>query len=72
MFVEGDDAEGIYEVVRGTVRLYKLLPDGRRQIIGFMSAGHLLGLAPEGHYVYGAEAITPVLPRRYKRTAFDR
>jgi CRP/FNR family transcriptional regulator len=72
VFVEGDDAEGIYEVVRGTVRLYKLLPDGRRQIIGFMSAGHLLGLAPEGHYVYGAEAITPVMLRRYKRTAFDR
>jgi CRP/FNR family transcriptional regulator len=34
------------------VRLYKLLPDGRRQITGFMSAGHLLGLAPEGHHVY--------------------
>jgi CRP/FNR family transcriptional regulator len=72
LFVEGDDAEGIYEVVRGTVRLYKLLPDGRRQITGFMSAGHLLGLAPEGHYVYSAEAITEVTLRRYKRTAFDR
>jgi CRP/FNR family transcriptional regulator len=72
LFVEGDDADTIYEVVQGTVRLYKLLPDGRRQIIGFMSSGHLLGLAPEGRYVYSAEAITRVTLRRYKRQAFDR
>jgi CRP/FNR family transcriptional regulator len=72
LFVEGDDAESIYEVVQGTVRLYKLLPDGRRQIIGFMTAGHLLGLAPEGRYVYSAEAITGVTVRRYRRSAFDR
>ncbi len=72
VFVEGDDADSIYEVMRGTLRLYKLLSDGRRQIIGFMAPGHLVGLAPEGQYVYSAEAITEVTLRRYKRTAFDR
>jgi CRP/FNR family transcriptional regulator len=72
VFVEGDDSDSIYEVVRGTLRLYKLLPDGRRQIIGFMTVGHLLGLAPEGVYVYSVEAITDVVLRRYKRAAFDR
>jgi CRP/FNR family transcriptional regulator len=72
VFVEGDDADSIYEVVRGMLRLYKLLPDGRRQITGFMAPGHLVGLAPEGQYVYSAEAITEVVLRRYKRTAFDR
>ena len=72
LFVEGDEADSIYEIVRGMVRIHKLLPDGRRQITGFLSAGHLLGLAPEGAFVYTAEAITEVTLCRYKRAAFDR
>jgi CRP/FNR family transcriptional regulator, anaerobic regulatory protein len=72
LFAEGDEAESVYEVVRGMLRLYKLLPDGRRLITGFLSAGHLLGLAPEGVCVYTAEAITEVTLCRYKRTAFER
>ena len=72
LFSEGDEADSVYEVVRGMLRLYKLLPDGRRQITGFLSAGHFLGLAPEGVCVYTAEAITEVTLCRYKRKAFDR
>jgi CRP/FNR family transcriptional regulator len=72
LFAEGDDADSVYEVVHGMLRLYKLLPDGRRLITGFLSAGHLLGLAPEGVCVYTAEAITEVTLCRYKRTAFER
>src|ERR1700751_3660660 len=56
LFVEGDEASSVYEIVSGMLRLVKLLPDGRRQITGFLSAGHLLGLAPEGVHVYSAEA----------------
>jgi CRP/FNR family transcriptional regulator len=72
LFSEGDQADSVYEVVRGMLRLCKLLPDGRRQITGFLSAGQFLGLAPEGVCVYTAEAITEVTLCRYKRPAFDR
>lgn len=72
LFAEGDDRNSIYEIVRGMLRLVKLLPDGRRQITGFLSAGHLLGLAPEGVHVYTAEAITEVTLCRYGRAAFER
>jgi CRP/FNR family transcriptional regulator len=72
LFSEGDETDCVYEVVRGMLRLYKLLPDGRRQITGFLSAGHLLGVAPEGVCIYTAEAITEVTLCRYKRTTFDR
>jgi CRP/FNR family transcriptional regulator len=72
LFTEGDDAQGVYEVVSGMLRLYKLLPDGRRQITGFLSAGQILGLAPEGIHVYSAEAITPVTLCRYARNGLDR
>ena len=72
VFCEGDDAECVYEVVSGTLRLYKLLPDGRRQITGFPSTGHLLGLAPDGEHVYSAEAVTAVTLCRYPRASFNR
>jgi CRP/FNR family transcriptional regulator, anaerobic regulatory protein len=72
LFAEGDEADSIYEVLRGTVRLYKLLPDGRRLITAFVSAGRLLGLALDDVCVYTAEAITDVTLYRYKRTAFER
>jgi CRP/FNR family transcriptional regulator len=72
LFAEGDASDSVYEVVRGMLRLYKLLPDGRRQITGFLTKGHLLGLAPEGTCVYTAEAITQVTVCRYKRSVFER
>jgi CRP/FNR family transcriptional regulator, anaerobic regulatory protein len=72
MFAEGDDADAVYEVVRGMLKLYKLLPDGRRQVTGFLSAGHLVGLAHEQLYLYTAEAITPVTACRYPRARFER
>jgi CRP/FNR family transcriptional regulator len=71
LFSEGDEAENVYEVVQGTLRLYKLLSDGRRQITGFLSAGHLLGLAHEECYLYTAEAITEVTLCRYPRARFN-
>jgi len=72
LFSEGDEAEGVFEVVSGTLRLYKVLIDGRRQIIGFVSGGQLLGLAPQRQYLCTAEAVTPLTVRRYQRPAFER
>jgi len=72
LFSEGEAADGAFEVVKGTLRLYKLLPDGRRQIVGFPAAGTLLGLAPEGAHVYSAEAVTDVTLCRYPRASFNR
>jgi CRP/FNR family transcriptional regulator len=72
LFSEGDPATNVYQVVSGTLRLYKALPDGRRQITGFLSAGHLLGLSLNDLHLYTAEAITEVNLRRYPRAWFDR
>lgn len=71
-FCEGDPAANVYEVVDGMLKLYKLLPDGRRQVTGFLTSGHLLGLASAERYLYTAEAITPVTLRRYPRARFER
>lgn len=72
VFCEGDRAENVYEVASGMLRLYKALPDGRRQITGFLSAGHILGLSHNDLYLYTVEAITDVNLRRYPRARFER
>jgi len=72
LFSEGDKAESVFEVLSGMVRLYKLLPDGRRQVTGFLTAGQLLGLAPEGTCVFTADAVTEISVCCYPRAAFER
>ncbi|MDR3464293.1 MAG: cyclic nucleotide-binding domain-containing protein, partial [Beijerinckiaceae bacterium] len=53
---EGDPAADFYNVTLGHVKLFKLLPDGRRQITGFAQAGVFLGLAGSATYSFSAEA----------------
>jgi len=58
LFIEDDPAKFLYTVVCGTFQIYKLLPDGRRQITGFLFPGDFLGLANDAVYAYSAEAVT--------------
>jgi len=48
----------IYKVVSGTVRTYKVLVDGRRQIGAFHLAGDIFGLETGDVHTFSAEAIT--------------
>ena len=59
IFDEADPAEYVYTITAGTVKVYKLLGDGRRQITGFLFAGDFLGLIHNEAYVYSAEALVP-------------
>ena len=45
------------------MRLYRLLADGRRQIIAFRSAGDIIGIGSHGKQFCSAEAVTPVTMR---------
>jgi len=67
IFYEGDDAEHVYNVTEGVVRVSKMLPDGRRQITGFLFPGDFLGLSHDDAYAYTAEAIGPSRLCRFKR-----
>lgn len=57
LLYEGDKADYVYNVVNGTLRMSKLLSDGRRQITGFLMAGDFLGFARDEAYSYDAEAV---------------
>ena len=70
LFDQGALASNVFNVTDGVVRLYKSLPDGRRQIMGFALPGDFLGLALMDRYGVTAEAITPVRVCRFGRPAF--
>ena len=71
VFFEGDPATHLYEVIEGVLKLYKLTPDGRRQITGFLYPGQLLGLNVGDSFAYSAEAITKTVLCRYPRKKLD-
>jgi CRP/FNR family transcriptional regulator, anaerobic regulatory protein len=70
LFEQGAIAGSVFNVTDGIVRLYKSLPDGRRQIVGFALPGDFLGLALMDRYGVAAEAVTNVRACRFARTAF--
>jgi len=69
---EGDPAEHFFNVTAGTAKLFKLLPDGRRQITGFASTGTFLGLAVSSSYAFSAEAVDATRICRFSRTRLRR
>src|SRR5271166_3871071 len=52
-------ADHFYILTVGSAKLYKLLHDGRRQIIAFAQVGSFLGLVASERYAFSAEAIEP-------------
>jgi len=60
LFREGDPGQAVFTLVQGAVKVYKLMPDGRRQITGFFFRGDMFGFCRDEHYAYSAEAVTPV------------
>lgn len=67
IFDEGETANSVYNVTAGCVKIYKLLPDGRRQVTGFLFGGDFLGLANQETYAFSAEAVTPAMLCRFPR-----
>lgn len=67
-FWEGDAASHLFQIVEGCLRLYRILADGRRAIIGFRFGGETLGMACQNTYGYTAEAVTAVRLRRISRS----
>ncbi|MGD1879981.1 MAG: cyclic nucleotide-binding domain-containing protein [Kiloniellaceae bacterium] len=71
LFDEGEAAGNVYNVTSGTLKVYKLLPDGRRQVTGFLFAGDFLGLAKQETYAFSAEAVTSCLLCRFPRAKLE-
>ena len=71
IFRQGDEVTSVYMVADGVIRLYKLLPDGRRQIVRFLRPGDFMGLAFTDCQPYTAEAVTPAIVKRIARSRLE-
>jgi CRP/FNR family transcriptional regulator, anaerobic regulatory protein len=72
VFAQEEITTSFYNLLEGIMRLYKLLPDGRRQIIGFALPGDFLGLAASARHNFSADAIGPVALCQFSKSAFAR
>src|SRR5262245_35888814 len=69
IYGEGEPAEYLYKVISGTVRTYKVLADGRRQIGSFYLPGDIFGLEAGDEHTFSAEAINESRVLVIKRSA---
>ena len=60
IFSQGEVADAVFGLSRGVVRLYKQVPDGRRQILAFALPGDFLGIPLVERYTLSADAIGEV------------
>ena len=72
LFTVGQAATSVHNITAGVARLYKLLSDGRRQVIGFALPGDFLGTMPSDRYSFSADAIVAVSMCRFPVDAFLR
>jgi CRP/FNR family nitrogen fixation transcriptional regulator len=56
IYGEGEPSEYVYKVVSGAVRTYRMLGDGRRQVIAFYLPGDVFGLDLGDEHCASAEA----------------
>jgi CRP/FNR family transcriptional regulator len=71
LFEQETRIERVFVVLEGMVRLYRLLPDGQRQITGFLGPGDVLGgIKRQAGAHCTAQAITDVRVCAFKRADF--
>ena len=71
IFGENEPADYLYKVVSGSVRTYKILSDGRRQVGGFYLPGDIFGLDFADEHTLSAEAISDSKVLVVKRSALS-
>lgn len=74
ILVEGMHSAHLFTVLSGWAFRYKLLPDGRRQIMNYVLPGDLLGLQGSlmGEMDHSVEALTPVTLCVFERAKLER
>lgn len=72
IFHEGDAVRRVFMLAHGSLKIYSLLADGRRQITGFMFPGDFLGVSINDEYAFTAEALVNSELWWFTRDSFDR
>jgi CRP-like cAMP-binding protein len=72
IYAEGDRSDCWFKVVSGTVRICKLMADGRRHVAEFCFAGNCFGLDALRERRFAAEAVGDVIVMRFPRAVTER
>ena len=67
IFSEDELADSVFGLSLGNVRLYKLMPDGRRQVLAFGVPGEFLDMPFATRHCHSADAIGEVALSRFSR-----
>lgn len=71
LFLEGDEAENIYEVKSGLLRLTRVLENGRRQVISFALPGDFVGFPDNGTHHTDCDVIVNAKIVAHRRAALE-
>ncbi len=71
IFLQQEHSKHLYNITKGNIKIYKLLNDGRIQIIGFLYPGDFFGSYKKGRFNYSAEAIGDVRLCVFKQEVLD-
>lgn len=73
VLVEGSHSAHLFTVLSGWGFRYKLLPDGRRQILNYVMPGDLIGLQGSlmGEMQHSVEALSPMLLCVFERNGLN-
>jgi CRP/FNR family transcriptional regulator len=71
LFREGDPAGRAFSIIDGVVKLSRLLPDGKQQVVGFRFPGDVLGYGAGKTYPFDAETLTNGHFCRIERNRLD-
>ncbi|MBJ3763695.1 helix-turn-helix domain-containing protein [Maribius pontilimi] len=71
LFYEGDEAEMIYQIKSGVVRLTRVLENGRRQVISFGLPGDFVGFPDGDRHHSDCEIIAPAEFIAHSRRALE-
>lgn len=71
LYAERAEADSLYQIRTGVLRICKLLPDGRRQIEAFALPGDMIGFEAHGLHANSAEAVTSCSAVRHRRSRVE-
>jgi CRP/FNR family transcriptional regulator len=73
IFSEGDEGSGFYVILAGTVKIFKVSPDGKEHILHIFGTGQTFGEVPVfagEHFPANAEALQETRVLFFPRSAF--
>lgn len=66
IYRERSNAQSVFIIADGIVKLFRDLPSGKRRVMTFLFADDMFGLAQSGRYMNSAQTITPVTVYRLR------